>query len=262
MTNKQVAQATEQNVAIPTVLDDSLLEVGTGLEDTSSSDYAIPFLQILQSGSPQTKKSEGKYIKGAEEGDIFNTVSSDIVKSEDGIIVVPCYYQKKYIEWKPRESGGGLVQVHTDREVLNKCTRNEKNNFVLENGNYIAETAQFYVLVTDEKEQMWSQAVIAMASTQLSKSRKWLSQMRQRMVKNSKGESVNAPTFMFKYDLKTMAEQNDRGSWFGWNIGLNSQITNPKLLNESATFLKMIKAGEVEVKEQSEETTNSDSIPF
>ena len=59
-----------------------------------------------------------------------------------------------------------------------------------------------------------------------------------------------------------MAEQNDRGSWFGWNIGLNSQITNPQLLNESATFLKMIKAGEVEVKEQSEEPANTDSIPF
>ena len=51
MTTKQVARATEQSVAIPTVLDDSLLEVGTGLEDTASTDYAIPFLQILQAGS-------------------------------------------------------------------------------------------------------------------------------------------------------------------------------------------------------------------
>ena len=65
MTTKQVARATEQSVAIPTVLDDSLLEVGTGLEDTASTDYAIPFLQILQAGSPQIKKSDGKYIQGA-----------------------------------------------------------------------------------------------------------------------------------------------------------------------------------------------------
>ena len=262
MTTKQVARATEQSVAIPTVLDDSLLEVGTGLEDTASTDYAIPFLQILQAGSPQIKKSDGKYIQGAEEGDIYNTVSSDLVKSDVGIIVVPCYYQKKYIEWKPRDAGGGLIQVHTDREILSKCTRNEKNAFVLENGNYIAETAQFYVLITNEQEDTWSQAVVAMTSTQLSKSRKWLSQMRQRMVKNSKGESVNAPTFLFKYNLKTVPEKNDQGSWFGWNIGLNSQIKNLKLLEESATFLKLIKAGEVEVKEQSEETVDSDQAPF
>ena len=52
-----------------------LEEAGSGFEEATSDSYAVPFLQVLQSGSPQCKKSDGKYIKGAEEGMIFNTVT-------------------------------------------------------------------------------------------------------------------------------------------------------------------------------------------
>ena len=76
MTNK-IAEVTKTST-VPVVLDDSFLDQGTGLEDASAEDYAIPFLRILQGGSPQVKKSEGKYIQGSEEGDIFNTVSIKI----------------------------------------------------------------------------------------------------------------------------------------------------------------------------------------
>ena len=132
MTNK-IAEVTKTST-VPVVLDDSFLDQGTGLEDASAEDYAIPFLRILQGGSPQVKKSEGKYIQGSEEGDIFNTVSSEIVKSDKGIIVVPCYYQKKYIEWISRDTkGGGFVAAHDSREILNQTTRNEKGAFIFFN---------------------------------------------------------------------------------------------------------------------------------
>jgi hypothetical protein len=248
----------EKTSNVPVVLDDSLLDQGTGLEDTTSQDYAIPFLQILQAGSPQLNKNEGKYVEGANQSDILNTVDNTV--SEE-IIVVPCYYQKKYIEWAPRETKGGLVNTHLERDILAECTRNEKNQYVLKNGNYIAETAHFYVLVTDSSEQEWSQAVIAMSSTQLSKARKWLSQMRQRKIKTTKGAMVNAPTFLFKYKLKTVAERNDLGNWYGWVIGLEGQVTNTALANEGASFLKAIKAGEVQAKEPTEEDSQ-DAAPF
>lgn len=60
MANKEVTQASSSEVL---VLDDDLLSGGTGLEDTSSEDYAIPFIRVLQSGSPQLKKSNGN-IRG------------------------------------------------------------------------------------------------------------------------------------------------------------------------------------------------------
>ena len=45
MANKEVTQASSSEVL---VLDDDLLSGGTGLEDTSSEDYAIPFIRVLQ----------------------------------------------------------------------------------------------------------------------------------------------------------------------------------------------------------------------
>ena len=42
---------------------------------------------------------------------------------------------------------------------------------------------------------------------------------------------------MFKYNLKTVPEKNDQGSWFGWNIGLNSQIKNLKLYYDDSVKL-------------------------
>ena len=53
MASKKVA---EQQASDLIPFDDDLLSAGTGLEDAEAGDYAIPFLRILQSMSPQLKK--------------------------------------------------------------------------------------------------------------------------------------------------------------------------------------------------------------
>ena len=60
MAKKEVAVATAGELA---VLDDDLFSEGTGLEALGTEDYALPFLRVIQSNSPQIKKSEPtKYI--------------------------------------------------------------------------------------------------------------------------------------------------------------------------------------------------------
>ena len=95
MASKKVAEAESSDI-IP--FDDDLLSAGTGLEEAGADDYAIPFLRVLQSMSPQLKKSDGKYIQGAEEGMFFNTVTESIYDGTEGVSIIPCAYKKKYIE--------------------------------------------------------------------------------------------------------------------------------------------------------------------
>jgi len=52
---------------------------GEGFQGLGKDDLAIPFLVILQSGSPQLKRSEGEYIPGAAEGMLYNSVTRQLL---------------------------------------------------------------------------------------------------------------------------------------------------------------------------------------
>ena len=88
----------ESNV-IP--FDASLLleDAGSASDNMTADDMLIPRLRILQSGSPVVKKSDGAYVKGAEEGMIFDNVSNQLFSGETGITVVPVSYRRTFIEW-------------------------------------------------------------------------------------------------------------------------------------------------------------------
>ena len=67
-TKKQVATKNSSAVAAPT-MDLSLVakDAGQGLSEVNMDTIQIPFLKILSSMSPQTKKQKKEYIEGAEE---------------------------------------------------------------------------------------------------------------------------------------------------------------------------------------------------
>ncbi len=59
--------------------------------------------------SPQVNKRDGAYVHGAEAGMIFNTVLNEAYDGIKGIRVMPCHYNRRFVEWKPREQGGGYI---------------------------------------------------------------------------------------------------------------------------------------------------------
>lgn len=114
----------------------------TGFENTRPEDFGIPFLSLLQKGSPEVdadhKDHATKGIEGAEQGMVINTLTRELVYSKDEgtpLMFLPVTHEKLWQEWKPRNQGGGFVQSHTSPVILTKCTRNEKNKDVLANGN-------------------------------------------------------------------------------------------------------------------------------
>ena len=129
MADKQVAVKPNSEVASGDISADLIVKAaGRGLENVSNDDITIPRLAIVQSGSPQRKKKDEKYIEGAEEGHIFNTVTNQLYDVE-GITVIPCGYRKSYVEWVPRESGGGLVAVHDMKPDGTTVDPKTKKNF-------------------------------------------------------------------------------------------------------------------------------------
>ena len=92
----QVAQKKTTEVVVSEL--DKILEEdsGAGLENFTTEDMQIPFIRIIQALSPQLNKQDPLYIKGAEQGDIFNTVSGEIYKADTGLTVVPCFLKRSF----------------------------------------------------------------------------------------------------------------------------------------------------------------------
>ena len=190
-------------------LDEDLLKMGgMGTEKVSSKDVLIPRLTILQALSPQLSKKKAEYIDGAELGDFCNVATGDIYK--ESVLVIPCYFTTAYIEWG--KNRGGLVHNYgDDASIIKKTSRNDKNQNILQNGNAIAETAQWYCLLQDGGN--WTRIFIPLTSTNLKHSRKWMTLCRTESVQMPNGEFWKPPLFWRSWKLTAIEDSNDQGDW-------------------------------------------------
>lgn len=199
---------------LPVVMDFEV-DAGSGLNNLTASDYAIPFLNILQQLSPQVKPVSKGGLPGAQVGMILNTVTKELINGEEGILVVPCAYQKKWIEWKTRESGGGFVKQHDTEAIMQSTTLNAKGDSILPNGNMVVPTANYYIIIL--KNGVPETAVLSMTKTQLTKSKKWNSIMSAIKLQGKNG-LYTPPMYSHKYHLTTSESEKNGYSWYGWEI--------------------------------------------
>jgi hypothetical protein len=226
-------------------------DAGAGFAGTGRDDMAIPFLAILQSGSPQCKRSEGAYIEGAAEGMILNTVTGKVIDThKTPFLVVPCAYHRAFVEWRLRENGGGFVREHKpDPALINDTIRDEKNRDILPNGNQINDTRTFYVLALDG-DGMPSPAVLTMTSTQIKKAKQWMMQQNLLKLKSpTTGAVYTPPMFASKWAITTVPESNDKGSWMGWKFEHAGYLDGPSdpVYLAARDFHKSVAAGETRV---------------
>lgn len=240
---KVPAVAEEKSTALIPSGDDFAAYEGAGMENVKAGDLLIPRLTILQGLSPQIKKNKAEYVKGAEIGDICDIGVGQVFK--DGVIFLPVYYRKDYLEWAPRESGKGLVMIHPSATILEKCSRDEKGAFILSNGNYVAETAQVFGfnLSADDRP-----CFIGFTSTQLKKGRKWMTLATGEKLERKDGTKFIAPLFYRTYKLTTAEESNNKGDWIGWVIERDCSLPElpgnwRKLKEKAVDFCKVLSTG-------------------
>lgn len=259
-----VAQPNGGALALPEGFDFVEEDAGLGLTNVGTEDQAIPFLAILQKGSPQVNRKKDQYIDGAEPGMVFNTVTGELYSGDEGVIVIPVAYDRALLEWRPRDSGGGFAGKHpVDTPLLQQTTKNEKNQDVLPNGNILENTAHHYVLVV-HADGRFEQAIIAMKSTQLKKSRKWNSLMKSIVLKRKDGTPFIPPTFLYRYLLTTVFEEKNGNDWYGWKIENAGMLTDKNLYEVAKQFSVAVGEGKVEVKHDAADTgeQHEDNVPF
>lgn len=254
MAKNEIAAKQEGALALVSTFEEDAL---AGFGDMNQEDYALPFLRLLTNVSPEVGS-----IEGAMPGMIYNTVTNELYDGKKGIEVIPCAYVKQYIEWAPRGSGSGApVQIYpATSDILSKTHREPGDNKdYLDNGNYIENTANHYVMVIGD-DGAPSPALISMKSTQLKKSRKWNS-MALSVKLQGKNGLYTPPMYSQLYRLTTAQESNDKGKWFGWEIERIGSVEDLNLYQAAKAFAESINSGEVKVKHQ-DESEASQNVPF
>ncbi len=234
---------------------------GAGFEGTKSSDLSVPFLGILQSNSPQV---EDNNPDGAASGMLFNTVTRELLDGDVGVVFLPCHKDTAFVEWVPRDLGGGFVGMHDpDGDVVKAAKEAHEANPDAKFGKYkvgkndLIETYYVYGLILDDTgEETQGFAVISFASTKIKAYRDWTTAMY-----TLKGKP---PIFANRARIRTVKQKNDFGTFFNfcidplretWSKSLIDPITSKGLLTEASEFREMVTSGMARAAFETEHST-------
>ena len=226
-----------------------------GFETVDNQDTATPRLKVLQ------PLSEEKKELGATEGDIFNDVSRETFKGEEGVTVIPCGYVRQYVEWVDRGKGstGAPVNIYDASSDIITKTKRDGSKDRLPNGNYVETCGNHYVLLV--KDDLAEPCVITMKSTALKKSRKWNTMMKSLKINGQNGP-FTPPMFSKFYKLKTVREENDQGLWYNWDITAGDFLSDKdkNLYAMAKDFSNFVSDGTATVKH--EQDVEKQSSPY
>lgn len=205
---KVPAVAAKKSGGVPaTIAEQMKLDAGKGVS-TAQEDNLVPLIYVLQPLSPQVDEADPRHVDGAKPGSIWlKSAPEPIIDGDAGIIFQPCFFQKNWVEWIPRDKGGGLVAITED--CPKEATAVKDNNvtrYVMPNGNEVKETRYHYgyVFLGDQRLPY----CIPLTSTGHTVSRDLMTRMRGKM----QGD-VRAPSWAFLYRLTTVSKTNKKGKW-------------------------------------------------
>lgn len=215
-----------------------------GMEEADASAFVIPFLRILQKMSPALDK-----VKGAKAGMFIDTATEKLFTDVE---IIPCVYNRRFIHWANRNAGGnaGFKGQHTaleaqDMENEGTVKRDEEGvrlYYPMPDGSInekksdiLQDTRTHYVLYRKAgSKDDWQPAVIAMASSQIKKSKMWCTK-----IANLPGEA----TWEYAFNATTVKEQNDQGDWFAWSIGEGNAVEDEEVIAKAEAFAVSIDKG-------------------
>ena len=245
------------------VLDDIFETAGDGAS-FAADEMQIPFVRILQALSPQLNKKKPEFIEGASSSDMYNTVTGQYWDGEEGVVVVPCYQTTKYLEFVPRDQGGGFKGEIPANDPMLQRTSREGSKEILPHGNELVKSDQHYCLVLDA-DGGFQPAVIDMKSSQLKVSRRWKTQIAMQKIKHPRLVRWLHPRYTLRCGVYLrLKSPMTKVHGATTRVAKESLVTDRDLLMEAKAFRESIMAGEVKAAKDPEHASpaQDDDIPF
>lgn len=256
-----VAEIEQKTTALAVGGMDFAADANAGMEGAGEDSFAIPFLSILQKGSPQVDEASGQALEGAKAGMFFENVTGRLYSGKDGVTVVPCAYRREFLRWGSRDNGGGFKGAYTPEvvaemraksqivEVEGRLYAPETDGSVNPNkSDRFNDTRNHYVLVVDSETGAWTEALLSLTSTQIKKSKMLMSALASVKLKNGAGQMFTPPTFANMVRATTLGESNDKGTWFGVKFELAGQVSRSEIYAAAKAFHSNVTKGSVNVR--------------
>lgn len=227
-----VAKVEDKSTALAPVIDYGT-DTGAGLGDVGRDEAGIPFLKLLQAQSPEVIGPSGK-VDGAVAGIFLNTGTEELLES---ITIVPAIREHVYVEWRPRNQGGGIVGLHqpgiemveaaiaanaasiaAGEKSRKKPGKMKFGEFYTPAGNELVETFYVFSVVLDGDVPAGF-VVVPFSSTGIKVyKKKFMNRIRYCLVDDGQGAKRNPPMFAHRVTLSMAQESNDDGTWFNYAI--------------------------------------------
>ena len=240
-------------------------DAGEGFENTTGADFALPFLKLLQKGSPEVDRDKGEYIDGALPGMYVDTATKEIFET---FKFVPCFYHRAMVEWGSIESGGGFIAQHPVGHE-EKFKKDERGRWLTsdDGSTYLADTRYFFGLRIREGGGA-TPAVVSMASTQIKKARSWMTQLADLKFEDGPNAGKSLPIFAAVWEFSSVPESKDEFTWRGYKIENVGLIEDAALASAARDARKMFSASATNLREpgdgtqqRSSDTAGAD-VPF
>jgi hypothetical protein len=218
-------------------------DAGAGLEATDKDSFAIPILAVVQQLSKSLQEDSPSYVAGAKVGMITNNVSGELYNVDNsGVPVIPLYFERKFVRSKEKD-GSGFMGEYTPEHPLVTEAKRDGSKLVTSDGTFLTDTRVHTVLVQGA-DGSWQPAILPMRSTQIGKSRKWITNLANLKLKGSRG-MFNPPTFSQIYRLTTKKETSDKNSWYGLVIEHVGTVEDAEVYAAAKAFHELVRAGKV-----------------
>jgi len=232
-------------------------DVGRGQEGTDRDSFAIPFLRVLQKGSPQCDETTSGFMPEARQGMLYNSVTQELYDGKTGLIFLPCVYQRRFLRWGPRggEGQGFKGEIMPEAAAMMRETKvvvevDGRLYFPMEGGEVnakkcdrLVDTRNHFGLIYDPDDGLYERVLLSLVSTQIKKSKQMMS-----IVSAVKVNGKTPPTWYNKIRITSVPESNDQGSWFGYRFANEGGITSQEVYGAAREFYAAVIAGDIEVK--------------
>ncbi|WP_321471053.1 hypothetical protein [uncultured Paludibaculum sp.] len=248
-------------------------DAGVGFENVTAADVAIPYLKLLQKGSPQCEEGNQAFMDAAKAGMLLNNVTNGLVDirttAQKFAVVVPVSYIKVISVWRPNQ-GGKVCDLPMNQATLDAATRKDTPDggiiLVNEEGNILEETAKFNVLLlTADGGVHWG--IMALSGSKLGAAKKWMSLVTSKKMPNS---TKQAPIFSFMYKVASYLETSKRTGKTYQQLRFEDfgKITDPTMYVAAKEYRQAVLTGTVKeavndvAPDASADTGTGDDVPF